>query len=39
MGAVIDAFGMLGSERIPLDATRVAGLAMLAAGAALTLRR
>ena len=39
MGAVIDAFGMLGSERIPLDARRVAGLALLAAGAALTLRR
>ena len=39
MGAVIDAFGILGSDRIPLTATRIAGLALLAAGAVLTLRR
>jgi transporter family-2 protein len=38
-GAVIDALGLLGSDRIPLSLTRIAGLALLAAGAALTLRR
>ena len=38
-GAVVDALGLLGSDRIPLDATRVAGLVLLAGGAALTLRR
>jgi transporter family-2 protein len=39
VGALIDAFGLLGSDRIPLNATRVAGLVLLAGGAALTLRR
>lgn len=39
VGAMIDAFGLLGSDRIPLTASRLAGLALLAAGAALTLRR
>jgi transporter family-2 protein len=39
VGALIDAFGLLGSDRIPLTATRVAGLVLLAGGAALTLRR
>ena len=39
MGAAIDAFGILGSDRIPLGATRIVGLVLLAAGAALTLRR
>lgn len=38
-GALVDAFGWLGSERIPLTLTRAAGLVMLAAGAVLTLRR
>jgi bacterial/archaeal transporter family-2 protein len=39
VGALIDAFGLLGSDRIPLNATRIAGLVLLAGGAALTLRR
>ena len=39
VGALIDAFGLLGSDRIPLTASRIAGLALLAGGAALTLRR
>lgn len=39
VGALIDAFGLLGSDRIPLNATRLAGLVLLAGGAALTLRR
>ncbi len=39
LGALIDRFGWLGVERIPLSATRVVGLTLLAAGAALTLRR
>jgi transporter family-2 protein len=38
-GAVADTFGMFGLERIPLDAARLAGLAILAFGAALVLRR
>ncbi len=38
-GAAIDAFGWLGNERIPVTATRVIGLLLLTAGAALTLRR
>jgi transporter family-2 protein len=38
-GVVIDALGLLGSDRIPLTVTRVGGLALLAAGAALVLRR
>lgn len=38
-GALIDAFGWLGSPRIPVTITRVAGLLLVAAGAALTLRR
>ncbi len=39
MGAVIDWFGLFGLSRIPLHASRVAGLLLLGAGAALTLRR
>ena len=39
VGALIDAFGWFGSERIPLNATRVVGLLLLAGGAVLTLRR
>ena len=37
-GAAIDAFGWLGTERIPITATRVIGLVLLSVGAALTLR-
>jgi transporter family-2 protein len=38
-GAMIDAFGWLGSPRIPVTATRLVGLLMVAGGAALTLKR
>lgn len=38
-GAVIDRFGLFGFERIPLSWPRALGIALLAAGAALTLRR
>ncbi len=38
-GAVIDRYGLFGFERIPIDFSRAVGLALLAAGAALTLRR
>ena len=36
---LIDRFGLFGVERIPLAWPRVAGIALLVAGAALTLRR
>jgi transporter family-2 protein len=39
MSALIDRFGWLGSDRIALDWPRLVGIALLAAGAALTLRR
>jgi bacterial/archaeal transporter family-2 protein len=39
MGVVIDAVGLFGAERIPLSAARLAGLALLAGGAALVLKR
>lgn len=39
MGAVIDRFGLFGVERVTLQWPRVMGLALLAVGAALTLRR
>jgi len=39
MGAAIDRFGLFGSERIALHWPRVVGLALLAAGAALSLRK
>lgn len=39
MGAAIDRFGLLGSERIPLHWPRLVGIALLAAGAALSLRK
>ncbi len=39
MGAVIDAFGLFGVERIPLNAARMGGLALLAGGALLVLKR
>ena len=38
-GAAIDAFGVLGSPRIPVTVTRAMGLVLVAAGAALTLKR
>jgi transporter family-2 protein len=38
-GALIDGFGWLGTERIPLTTSRVMGLILLTAGAALTLKR
>jgi bacterial/archaeal transporter family-2 protein len=39
MAAVIDRYGLLGQTRIPLEWSRVLGIALLAAGAVLTLRR
>lgn len=38
-GAVIDRFGLFGFERIALSWPRALGIALLAAGAALTLKR
>jgi bacterial/archaeal transporter family-2 protein len=38
-GALIDAYGWLGSPRIPVTISRVSGLVLVAAGAALTLKR
>jgi bacterial/archaeal transporter family-2 protein len=39
MGAAIDRWGLLGSEKIPLHWPRLVGLALLAAGAALSLKK
>ena len=39
MGVIIDAFGLFGLEKIPVTPARVAGLVLLAAGAALVLKR
>jgi len=39
MGAVIDRFGLFGLDRIPITWSRMLGLALLAAGAALSLHR
>ena len=39
MAAVIDRFGLFGLERLPLRWPRLLGIALLAAGAALSLRR
>jgi transporter family-2 protein len=39
MGAAIDRFGLFGLEKIPIDATRIAGIALLAVGAALSLKK
>jgi bacterial/archaeal transporter family-2 protein len=39
MGAAIDRWGLLGSERIALHWPRLLGIALLAAGAALSLRK
>ena len=39
MGAAIDRYGLFGLDKIPLGWERLVGLALLAAGAALTLRK
>jgi bacterial/archaeal transporter family-2 protein len=39
VGALIDAFGLFGFERVPLTLARLAGLVFLAAGAFLVVRR
>jgi transporter family-2 protein len=39
MGAAIDRWGLFGSERISLHWPRVIGIALLAAGAALSLKK
>ena len=39
MGALIDRFGLLGSERLALHWPRLLGIALLAAGSALSLRK
>lgn len=39
MGAAIDRWGLLGLERVPLHWPRLLGIVLLAAGAALSLRR
>jgi transporter family-2 protein len=39
MGVIIDAFGLFGLERIPVTPARAVGLVLLAAGAALVLKR
>jgi bacterial/archaeal transporter family-2 protein len=39
MGAVIDRFGLFGLERIPIGWPRLIGIVLLAAGAALSLKR
>jgi bacterial/archaeal transporter family-2 protein len=39
MGVLIDAFGMFGLERIPLNWARITGLVLLAGGSALVLKR
>jgi transporter family-2 protein len=39
MGAAIDRFGLFGADRLALSWPRVAGLVLLALGAALTLKR
>ena len=38
-GAAIDRWGLLGSDKIPLHWPRLVGLALLAAGAALSLKK
>jgi transporter family-2 protein len=39
MGVVIDAIGLFGLQRIPLNAARLVGLVLLAGGALLVLKR
>ena len=38
-GAVIDQYGLLGAERVPVNWVRIFGIALLGIGAALTLKR
>jgi transporter family-2 protein len=38
-GAVIDQYGLLGADRVPVNWFRILGIALLAVGAALTLKR
>ena len=37
--AIVDRFGLFGLDRIPVSTARIAGLVLLAVGAALTLKR
>jgi transporter family-2 protein len=39
MGVLIDAFGLFGLERIPLNLARLVGLLLLAGGSLLILKR
>lgn len=39
MGTVIDRFGLFGLERIPIGSERLFGIALLAAGATLSLKK
>jgi transporter family-2 protein len=39
MGTVIDRFGLFGLERIPIGPERLLGIGLLAAGAALSLKK
>jgi transporter family-2 protein len=39
MGVLIDAFGLFGLERIPLNTARLVGLVLLAGGSVLVLKR
>jgi bacterial/archaeal transporter family-2 protein len=39
MGTVIDRFGLFGLDRIPIGWPRLLGIALLAAGAALSLKK
>jgi transporter family-2 protein len=39
MGTVIDRFGLLGLERIPIGPWRLLGIGLLAVGAALSLKK
>ena len=39
LGTAIDRFGWFGVEQVPVSTARVIGLVLLAAGAALTLKR
>ncbi len=39
MGVVIDRYGLFGLDTIPLNTPRAVGIALLAAGAALTLKK
>jgi uncharacterized membrane protein YdcZ (DUF606 family) len=38
-GGALVQFGLLGAERVPVNWVRILGIALLAVGAALTLKR